>query len=242
MATLLDTETYITAPTYESLTALILIYLNRDDDATKNMVPFFINASEKAILRELRIPSLEKLVVVDTENVEYGWIELPLDYVEMRYVWTDGDDKQGTLQRVPFDQILRGAPIGGGSSTTLVDAQESNLTTEGTYYPQSGDYNTGYWAINANRLYFCGVEKGAELKMTYYYDVPELGTENQSNPILDLLPDAMLYMAVSEGWKFLMEPERSSMWEEFAGSRIRQAQAQSDAAEFAGSPLTINPV
>ncbi len=78
--------------------------------------------------------------------------------------------------------------------------------------------------------------------MTYYYDVPELNKDTQTNPLLTLLPDAFLYLAVSEGWKFLMEPEKSQMWEQFAVTRLQQVQEQSDNAEFSGSPLTINPI
>jgi hypothetical protein len=235
-------ETYTTLPTYQSLIDMLQIYINRKDQDTLDAMPFFINAAEKTILRMLRIPATEKLVSFPISTITEGYVELPFDYVEMRFMWTDGDDPKGTLQRVPFDQILRGSPIANVDSA-VPGEDPTNPTTEETYFQVGlGDFNTGYWAINGNRLYICPGPGIVTVKMTYYYDVPEVTASTQSSPLLTLLPDAFLYLAVAEGWKFLMEPEKAAMWEQFAMTRLEQVQTQSDNAEFSGSPLTITPI
>jgi hypothetical protein len=236
-------ETYTTLPTYESLVEMLKIYINRKDQDTLDAMPFFINAAEKTILRMLRIPATEKMVSFPVSSITEGYVELPFDYVEMRFMWTDGEDSNGTLQRVPFDQIMRGAPISALASTAFNGGGGNSVPNNDSFVLEGdGDYNTGYWAVNGNRLYICPAADIAEVKMTYYYDVPEISPTTQSNPLLTLLPDSFLYLAVAEGWKFLMEPEKAAMWEQFAMTRLQQVQMQADNAEFSGSPLTITPI
>jgi hypothetical protein len=233
-------EIYTTLPTYESLVDMLKIYINRKDQDTLDAMPFFINAAEKTILRMLRIPATEKMVSFPIISIVDGYVELPFDYVEMRFMWTDGEDAKGTLQRIPFDQVLRGSPLANIENPIL---NGGGQTTNDTYFQTGGgDFNTGYWAINGNRLYICPGQGIQTVKMTYYYDIPELSSATQSSPLLTLLPDAFLYLAVAEGWKFLMEPEKAAMWEQFAMTRLEQVQMQSDNAEFSGSPLTIMPI
>lgn len=240
-------EDYVKAPNYNALYEIVQIYLNRYDEATTDAIPFFINAAEKAILREVRMPSMEKIVKFEMlpEDTE-GWKTLPIDYVEMRHVWTtDSTGKTATLQRVTFDQILRG-PVSVMGNTIA----PANPTTDQTYMSCSGSqggnwagdsYTAGIWAITADRIYIKGVDVGQDLYMTYYKDIPELSSETQSNPLLELLPDAFLYQAVAEGWRFLMEYEKAQQWESSAAARVSQVTKQVEQADFAGSPLVITP-
>jgi hypothetical protein len=239
------TEQYTTAPTYGSLMEMLKIYLNRKDQDTIDAMPFFINSAEKALLRTLRIPPLETILSFNTSEYPEGIIELPSDYLEMKFMWQAGE-KPGTLQRITFDQLLRGsAGIYSGGTAAAKNYDQEGINGTGavdSYAQENGDYNAGYWAINSKYLYVKGASEASPVFMNYYADSPELRGDTETSTLMTLLPDGLLYMAVAEGWKFLMEPEKAVMWEQFGVSRAQQIQAQADDAEFSGSPLTISPI
>lgn len=219
-------EQYIESPTYEGLVDLVKLYVNRNDAATVATVPFFINAAEKVILRNLRMPSMEKIVKLTIDsvgNTDECWFPVPSDYLEMKFMWT----KKGTLQRVPFDQIF---------------TYEEDPSSEESY-PTNLPWTkpVGIWAINGPRVYLKGVGLEEELFMTYYKDIEEISTSVSTNILLTLVPDAFLFLAVSECWKFLQEEEKSEMWERKGGQRLSAVMEQVSNAEFSGSPLTIKP-
>lgn len=217
--------------TYEKLVDSIQRYINRYDEDTLAMIPLFINTAEKKILRGLRMPSMEKMVLFNLTDagdndlpLEEGlsapneWVRLPTDYIEMKFMWVECK----TCQRVTFDQL-----VSAGNDTD----------------PYTKPFNEApIFAINAGRIYLKGVEQDTPIKMTYYADFPEISPSVSCNPILQLLPDAFLYIAVAEGFKFLMEEERATYWEKQGMASVQAVQLQVNDAEFAGSPLTINPV
>lgn len=216
-----DVTTYTTLPTYDKLVEAVKVYLNRYDEDTLQMVPFFINAAEKTILRNMRMPSMEKMIGFTIEEVgveEEGWVPLPSDYLEMKFVWTD----RTTLQRVTFDQLL-----------------EDRSSIERLLTP---DCTRPIWAINANRMYIRGISSSEMLYLTYYADIPEISETTQTNVLLDLLPDSFLFFSVAEGFRFLMEEAKSDYWEGQALKRMNEVRAQVEDAEFSGSPLIIQPM
>ena len=77
--------------------------------------------------------------------------------------------------------------------------------------------------------------------MNYYADIEELGPNSQNNQLLDLLPDAFLFLAVAEGFRFLMEEQKASYWEAQGVARVEAVRRQIHDAEFSGSPLAISP-
>ena len=212
---------YTTVPSYDRLVEVLQVYLNRYDGDTLDAMPFFINAAEKTILRNLRMPSMEKIVsftVSELGNPEEGFVALPLDYLEMKFVWVDGV----TLQRVTFDQ--------------LIDSDNKTSRYERT------EFDRPIWAINGSRMYVRGVESTKPIKMTYYADVIEVSESTGSNVLLDLVPDAFLFLAVAEGFRFLMEEAKSDYWETQGMKRLNQIKLQVEEAEFSGSPLVIRPM
>lgn len=215
---------YTAIPSYSNLVEAIKIYLNRFDQDTIDTIPFFINAAEKTILRDLRMPSMEKIVkftIEESGDPEDGFITLPSDYLEMRFVWVGGD-KSSTLQRVTFDQLIN----------------FDNVMNPRHYE----DYGRPVWAINADRMYVRNVSYDTEMYMTYYADVPELSIDSENNVLLDLCPDAFLFYSVAEGFRFLMEEAKSDYWENQGTKRLNQIKLQVYNAEFSGSPLVISPM
>lgn len=217
-------------PTYKSLVNVIQVYLNRYDQDTLDTIPFFINAAEKTILRNLRMPAMEKMVVFNLANdgnPTEGFINLPSDYLEMKFVWVNGADAT-TLQRVTFDQLLD------------YDNKESAIP-ELVRNPNSMA-TPAVWAINAKRIYIRPNIPTRDIYMTYYSDIPEISETTNDNVLLDLAPDAFAYLAVAEGFRFLMEEQKADYWETQGMKRLMQIKEQVYDAEFSGSPLVISPI
>lgn len=210
----MNVREFTAKPTYNALVDAIKTYINRYDEGTLNMIPLFINNAEKTILRTMRMPSMESIVkfkLLNANLAEEGeppYIQIPSDYLEMKFMWC----KKETLRRVTFDQIL----------DYNFDKSEEKV-----------------WAINADRLYLNGFGEEDEVYMTYYADVPEINEETESNVLLELLPDAFLFLAVYEGFDYLMEHKNASYWESKANKRMNEVKIQIEEAEFSGSPLVV---
>lgn len=215
-----EVSTYSSVPSYDKLVEAIKVFINRYDQDTLDMVPYFINAAEKTILRNLRMPSMEKMVGFTLSELieEGGYVTIPSDYLEMKFVWKEGS----TLQRVTFDQ--------------LIDHDNKNVR-----YGWNS-CSRGVWAINTNRMYIRGVNPEERVYMTYYADIPEISSSTQTNVLLDLVPDAFLYFSVAEGFRFLMEEAKSDYWTKQATKRLMEVKQQVEEAEFSGSPLVISPL
>lgn len=226
---------YTQLPTYDSLVEMLKVYLNRRDQDTLDAMPFFINAAEKTILRELRMPALERIVQFDMP--EDGWVFLPVDYLEMKHVWIT-EDNPGTLQRITFDEWLRD-PSNSEHTSYWESRSTCSSSGGGAFNDGNNNFNSGQWAITGDRLYIKGPIVGQTIYMNYYQDVPEVGPQTQSNQLLELVPDVFLYFAVAEGFRFLMEPEKADYWQKSGFSRLQQVQQQVYNEEFSGSPLTV---
>ncbi|NKF52694.1 hypothetical protein G3R49_19240 [Shewanella sp. WXL01] len=220
-------EQYTTVPTYSSLVEVVKTYLNRKDVDTVNTIPFFINAAEKTILRNLRMPSMEKLVRLSlrehgTED-EYYFL-MPADYLEMKQIYTEG----GHLERIPFEQMY---------NTEAKSLDQSEIYSTGDFSRPAG-----YFAVVANRVYVRGnIEPTTNIFLNYYKDIPEINEDTQSNVLLDLAPDAFVFLAVAEGWKFLQEEDKARQWEQQGFNRLAAITQQVKDAEWSGSSMSIKP-
>ena len=216
-------------PTYENLVKVIQVYLNRYDQDTLETIPFFINAAEKTILRNLRMPAMEKMVVFNLEDegdAAEGYINLPTDYLEMKFMWVTGKDAT-TLQRVTFDQLLD---------------WDNSISHQNLFRDSKNKETPQVWAINAQRVYIRPLLANRDIYMTYYADIPEVSETTNDNVLLDLAPDAFAYLSIAEGFRFLMEEQKADYWETQGMKRLMQIKQQVEEAEFSGSPLVISPM
>jgi hypothetical protein len=237
-------------PDYTTLQELVGEFLNRSDAGTLAMVPLFINMAEKTILRNLRIPPMEvtkKFIwgdEVSSPGKEEGWMYIPGDYLEMIDMWTP----QGLINRVSFSELKKREGTG-----SRVDTTNSNPTTEDTYNPSCGSgsggnggisismYDVGVYARNGIVWYFLPIPSAeTEIYLTYYKDPSELSEELDTSDLLTLLPDAVLYMSIAEGHRFLMEEEKATYYEQLGHERVQSVMDQTEEAEFSGGVLQIN--
>jgi hypothetical protein len=84
--------------TYSELKSAIADWLNRTD--LTNQIPDFITLAENRISHELRIPAIEKSIIL---NVASGYATLPSDFLEAKDVFCNYDP----LTRVSLSEIHR---------------------------------------------------------------------------------------------------------------------------------------
>lgn len=244
---------FVSEPTYDGLVELMKIYMNRHDQDTLDAIPFFINCAEKVLLRNLRMPKMQKTVkftMSESGNVQEGWMFLPKDYLEMKYVWIEGANAN-TLTRITFDQLIR--LDGNGEDIWAISDNTNGFGHSGlgldTCSGSTGGFKTSgpplYWAINGDRMYIrpsCYPDQ--VIKMTYFADLQELSpyVNGGKSILLDLAPDALAYLALAEGFRFLMENERGDQFERFGTSRMLQIKQMQEDAEYSGSPLVVRPM
>lgn len=213
-----------TSNSYTRLFNSVQTYLNRYDEDTAVYIPLFINIAEKTIIRNLRMPSMEKMVLFSLADagdndlpLEEGfnqpneWVKLPTDFIEMKTIW----DAEDVLQSVDFKEYL-------------------SVLNSTSYCKRP------VFCVNAGRLFIAGATQDQDFKMTYYADLPELSEETaECHPLLTLMPGAILYQSIAEGFRFLMEEDRAVVWEQKAQVLVDKVQLQCDAAEYKGGTLRI---
>lgn len=229
---------FVKDPTYDGLVDLLTIYTNRFDSDTIDAVPFFINCAEKVILRNLRMPKMQKLAKFDMYNngEEGGFVYVPKDFLEMETIWVE-EPTPRVLQRVSWANFLlikAGMNPFEGKSVCDITSKDGQTTPT-------------YWAINGTRLHVYpeptfkteivdGKEvlvEAQEVFLNYYQDLPELSPENNDGRsiLLDLAPDAFAYLALAEAYRFLMENEKGDQFEQFGMTRLAQIKEMTARAE-----------
>lgn len=240
---------YTTSPSYDTLIEVLQVYLNRYDEDTINAMPMFINIAEKTILRQIRMPSIEKMVkfnLLEDGMEAEGWVPMPSDCLEMKFVWVEGAGGR-TLGRVTFDRLLAMKYDNYHGENVYFNNynDEAHCGSGSSSDSTSNDLNSSTpraWAINGDRLYLHPAPILKDMYMTYYADIEELSETNPTNVLLDLMPDVILYYAVGEGFRFLMEMDKGDYWENVATKRLAIIRDQVNQAEYSGSPLTVVPM
>lgn len=164
--------------TYAELQSTIADWLNRTDLETQ--IQDFIHLAENRISHEVRVPAIEKTILVSVNSE--GYSTLPSDFLEVKDVFYDYDP----LNRVSLSEIHRRADRSG------VPEMFARETYRLRFYPiPTGD-------------------DSSEFRMIYYYDVGRLTATNTSHILLDLAPELYLYGALVEAADFLGTGQRDA--------------------------------
>ena len=217
-----DTSLFTKAPTYAMLQTLIAHYINRTDEEVLNMMPLFINNAEKSVLRNLRIPSMEKTSNIELRtlpdgNTKDSWIYLVSDYLEMIHMFVDGK------QAVRYNY----ADVVGNTHGCSEDHDEIP-------YARVGER----WIFPSGTL-----TKSSVINVHYYADPLELSPTIDNSLLLTLAPDVILYASCAEAFMFIDksgEDGRTMYWDGKAKERIAQIVKQSRDAEFSGINSSVS--
>jgi hypothetical protein len=187
--------------TYNGLKASIANWLNRTDLATE--IPDFIRLVESRIAHEVRIPTIEKKVIVTIDSE--GKSTIPSDFLEVKDVFYN----DRPLQRLSGTQL------------------RSYVQDSGT--PQ-------FFAREAGKLMFFPTPTPTAsdtLEMVYYYEVDALTDSNQTNVLLQTIPELYLYGALAEAGNFLGSD--NSRWEAGYQNAFSRMMAHLRYSEFSGA-------
>lgn len=190
--------------TYSGLKASIANWLNRTDlDAE---IPDFIQLAENRIYHELRVPTMEKIAVLDVDAT--GFVTLPDDFLEAKEVlWN-----YVPLQRISLSELYAREDLTG---TPAYFARERNKFK---LFPAPQETGVG------------------PFRMIYFYDLGRLSDSDPTNSLLSLAPELYLFASLREAGVFLgNDPQQTASWEESYQTAMARLIQHERNAEFAGS-------
>lgn len=163
--------------------------------------------------RKLDLPMTEKFKR-NAFDITKDYVELPDDCVEMRFLKV-------------LSSPTRNVRIATPDETRAVEASALG----------SGSPICGY--ITGNRFYYQPLS-GDQYEMLYVgSDVVHLGKDQESNYLLRVGPDFLLYAALVHSAPFLAADERLGMWLSLAARAEDSMMAQASRLRTSGGPLVI---
>lgn len=196
---------------YTELKTAVADWLNRDDISDARLSDF-VSFAENHIYHQLRIPTMERVVLLDTD-VE-GKAYIPADFLEARDVFFNDTP----LDRISLtDLMTRGYAAG----KPQVFARESGLLT---FWPNPGDTT----------------DTDDELRMIYYSEPERLSATNADNSVFLLAPDLYLYGALVEGGVYVgMADDKVGRWKAKFTELMDRLTGHARQAETSGSTATV---
>lgn len=208
--------------TYEGLKAAIADYLGREDLADR--IPTFIRLWEQRGNRTLRLRAMEHRAHAELSSGS-GQIQLPMRrlagnwdvFLEMRdIVWTP-EDKSGSVN------LWYATP----------DEYALLLEQRGRPY---------CFTIEANNLFILpSPDQAGTLKLTYYAEIPPLGTRQPDNEVLLRHPDLYLYGSLIESAVFTRGSVPVEMWAQYYKTAVSDIQHQESLAIYPKN-ITMKPM
>lgn len=197
--------------THTQLKAAIADWLNRDDIADARLSDF-ISFAENRIFHELRIPTMERVVLLDTDSDGKAFI--PADFLEAKDVFFN----DAPLDRISLTNLMA---HGTASGKPQAFAREGGYLA---FWPNPGDTTT----------------TGDELRMIYFAEPDRLSATNADNSVFLLAPDLYLYGSlVAAGIYITVPQEKLALWQSSFDDLMQRLTGHARQAEVSGSTMTI---
>jgi len=201
----------VSVANYSELKTAIADWLNRDDISDARLADF-VSFAENHIFHKLRIPTMERIVLLDTDSDGLAYI--PADFLEAKDVFFN----DSPLERISLTDLkTRGAHSG----KPYYFARESGQLM---FWPNPGDTTT----------------TGDDLRMVYYAEPDRLSGTVATNSVFLLSPDLYLYGALAEGGVYLgMSADKVGLWKAKFTELMDRLTEHARQAETSGSTATI---
>ncbi len=180
------------------------------DDCDDLLADTFIQLGIKRVHRRLRVPALERSAEVTTDS--QSRLLIPSDYLEMIALYEEDGDHQ--LVKKTKDEFLR---YPNNSSVAVVYTRKGN-----------------YWHLKPTQ------EAGVTFNLDYYGEMLPLEDDEDTDPILDVAWDIILYGALSEAANYF-EDDREGKWETQFLGKLQEVQDQSDEQDASEGIQTVSP-
>lgn len=172
--------------TYDSLTDIVLQYLERSDQATINAIPTFITLAEFEIAQEIK--TLGQLQVVES-TMTSGSPNLPKPArwrktVSINYTDASGNKNPLLLRKYEY----------------LINYAQNETTTSAPLYYADTSWDWWFLAPTPNQAY--------TFEVLYYERIQPLSSNNQTNWLTQNAPNAMLYGTLLQAMPFLKNDQR----------------------------------
>lgn len=199
--------------TYDGLKAAIADYLGREDLTER--IPVFIRMWEQRGNRTLRLRAMEHRAHAPLPKGQ-GQMPLPMKriagqwdvFLEMRdIVWTPSDGN-------------------GSVNLWYASPDEYAVLLERTGKPYS-------FTIEANDLFLLPApDEAGKLQLTYYAEIPPLGSEQPDNEILLRHPDLYLYGSLVESAVFTRGSVPLDIWAQYYRQAVADISQQETQARY----------
>lgn len=196
---------------YSELQTSIANFLARDDLTTQ--IPDFISLAESRMSRELQARSQEKRA---TANLTGGdaFVSLPTDLRSVRLVKLNTSPKEVLEYYTPakLDELYASNSQGKPRAYTIIGGEIKFAPNPDTTYT-------------------------AEL--VYMEGIPDLSDSNSTNIILTRHPDAYLYGALAAASVYLMDDQKTTVYEQLFTRAIDEIKREEERGKQAGSALQM---
>ena len=197
--------------TYAELKTAIANFLARDD--LTDRIPEFISLAEARMSRELGTRSQTKRANA-TLSAGDAFVSLPTDLRSIRSV---------KLNTTPAEVLEYYTPM----------ALDSHYTSNATGKPRA-------YTIFGSEIKFAPTPDSAyTAELIYGEGVDELSDSNTSNTILTRHPDAYLYGSLGAAGVYLMDDQKTALYEQLFTRAITEIKREEAEGQFAGSALQM---
>lgn len=182
-------------------------------DLSDELLQSFLNLTESAITRELRVPTMERREILIVAN---GALVIPNTLLELKSLTYLSD------------------PTGRHISLERGGRTRFNDTLHAERPPRYFQRVASQYLLDGN------ANDGDEVEIHYYSIIPSIRDEgDEGSWLLSTSPE--VYLASMLGWvyDYLMIPERAEYWNNKFAMYIGKLQVQADNAEWAGTRLQV---
>jgi hypothetical protein len=195
--------------TYSELKTAIANFLARDD--LTDRIPEFISMAEARMGRMLETRSQEKRATA-TLTASDAYVSLPTDLRSIRLVKLNTSPKEVLEYYTP---------------STLDETYASNAIGK----PRA------YTIIGGEIKFAPAPDSSYQAEIVYVEGVPDLSDSNTTNTILTRHPDAYLYGALASASIYLMDDQKTSLYEQLFTRSIDEIKKEEERGKHAGSGL-----
>lgn len=196
---------------YSELKTSIANFLARDDLTTQ--IPDFISLAESRMSREMNARSQEKRATATLTSGD-AFVSLPTDLRSIRLVKLNTSPKEVLEYYTPakLDELYASNAQGKPRAYTIIGSEIK-------FAPEP---DSAYTA-----------------EIVYMEGVPDLSDSNTTNIILTRHPDAYLYGALAAASVYLMDDQKTTVYEQLFTRAIDEVKREEERSKQAGSALQM---
>lgn len=196
---------------YSELKTSIANFLARDDLTTQ--IPDFISLAESRMSREMNARSQEKRATATLTSGD-AFVSLPTDLRSIRLVKLNTSPKEVLEYYTPakLDELYASNAQGKPRAYTIIGGEIK-------FAPEP---DSAYTA-----------------EIVYMEGVPDLSDSNTTNEILTRHPDAYLYGALAAASVYLMDDQKTTVYEQLFTRAIDEVKREEERSKQAGSALQM---